>query len=246
MSHDVKYLISTQRLPQMLLFFFCLVGNVSFVSGQSKKGDDKKKPSVEELEQLVENQMKALDLHNDAYKLYIRKEYRAALQLFNQALVLDTVNSHYFANRGHTHYALGNWKFAMADYRKANQVAPKGTHETYFQMAEILHKQWQQYKKALPNYQKAIELIHENGMVLDLPRCHFSRATCYLKLKQYENAIADFSKTIEMRPNHFGAYANRGMARYNTNDQDGACQDWRKAVELGYEAAQSYVTSYCK
>ena len=48
----------------------------------------------------------------------------------------------------------------------------------------------------------------------------------------------DSDYTIKLNPNYAQAYVNRGVAKLNTNDKQGACQDARKAQSLGYDASQ--------
>lgn len=240
---DTNYLPQFARL--ILLWSIWMLHITSVGAQQDTTAKQKKKP-LAYFEKLVEDQQKGLDLHNEGYRYYMKGQYQQALQLFNEALQHDSVNAHYFSNRGHTHKQLGHWEAALADYRRANKIEPTSTHETYFQSAEILHKKLNKYQEALPLYTKSMAIIQQTGMVLDLHKCYFSRANCQLKLKHYQEAIKDFTKTIELRPEHYQSFTNRGMARYNIKDVKGACRDWEKAVELGYNLAQGYVTSYCK
>jgi lipoprotein NlpI len=52
-------------------------------------------------------------------------------------------------------------------------------------------------------------------------------------LKDYYGAIADYTKAIELDPNYASAYKNRAIAKYYTNDLNGACEDARKSGSLG-------------
>ena len=61
-----------------------------------------------------------------------------------------------------------------------------------------------------------------------------------------QGAIADYTKAIEIKPDLFAAYNNRGLARqYVMGDLEGACSDWRKAAELGDEQAAQWVEARC-
>jgi predicted negative regulator of RcsB-dependent stress response len=42
------------------------------------------------------------------------------------------------------------------------------------------------------------------------------------------------------------AYFDRGIIRLNQKDTTGACEDWNKALELGYRDAQREVQQYCR
>ena len=47
----------------------------------------------------------------------------------------------------------------------------------------------------------------------------------------YQGAIDDWSKAIEINPEFAAAYNNRGYAKYNLNDYQGAIADYDKAIE---------------
>ena len=54
------------------------------------------------------------------------------------------------------------------------------------------------------------------------------------KYKQgdYQGAIADYTKAIEINPQDVGAYTNRGIAKNGLKDYQGAIADWTKVIEL--------------
>ena len=57
----------------------------------------------------------------------------------------------------------------------------------------------------------------------------------------YQGAIADFTKAIEINPQFASAYSIRGMSKYLLGDLKGACDDARKAVDLGDERSADRV-----
>ena len=60
-------------------------------------------------------------------------------------------------------------------------------------------------------------------------------------LKDYNGAINDFSKAIELNSD----YVNRGISKEDLGDLNGACSDWRKAVSLGDKEAAQWVRDQC-
>ncbi|MCX7704306.1 MAG: protein kinase, partial [Planctomycetota bacterium] len=56
----------------------------------------------------------------------------------------------------------------------------------------------------------------------------------------YDGAIEDYNKALELDPENADAYGNRGFARSATGDYDGAIKDFNKAIELSPTDALAY------
>jgi len=56
-------------------------------------------------------------------------------------------------------------------------------------------------------------------------------------MKLSKEAMADYDKAIELDPGYGSSYFNRGIARQHLGDKKGACEDFNKALALGYENA---------
>ena len=65
---------------------------------------------------------------------------------------------------------------------------------------------------------------------------------------EYNKAIADYNKAIELNPKDADAYNNRAIAYYHKGNIEKACADARKACNLGmcklYRLLQS--KGYCR
>ena len=72
---------------------------------------------------------------------------------------------------------------------------------------------------------------------------YFNSGIAKNDLKDYEGAIADYNKAIELDPDDTVAYLNRGFAKENLGDLNGACADWRKAASLNDPDEASYELS---
>ena len=65
----------------------------------------------------------------------------------------------------------------------------------------------------------------------------------------WDGAIADYTKAIELNPKDATVYCNRGMAKHNNkkSDEDGAIADLTKAIELNPTYATAFkVRAYAK
>jgi tetratricopeptide (TPR) repeat protein/serine/threonine protein kinase len=59
-----------------------------------------------------------------------------------------------------------------------------------------------------------------------------NRGIAHSNLRQYDNALADFSKAIKLKPDYAGAWNNRGNAYDALGQYDSALADYSKAIEL--------------
>ena len=57
----------------------------------------------------------------------------------------------------------------------------------------------------------------------------------------YQGAIADWSKAIEINPKYAYAYSNRGSAKDELGDYQGAIADYTKALEINPQDASAYL-----
>ena len=78
------------------------------------------------------------------------------------------------------------------------------------------------------------------------------RGNARSKMRLFTDAIDDFDKALDIKPEEIMEYSNwvknyfnRGVAKYYLNDLDGACKDWNRALELGFGQAYFYVLDYC-
>jgi tetratricopeptide (TPR) repeat protein len=67
-----------------------------------------------------------------------------------------------------------------------------------------------------------------------------ARGSVYLKMGNTENAIGDFSRTLQIDSSHPKAYHLRGLAREMAGDDDKALKDLNKAIDIDSEYGAAY------
>jgi tetratricopeptide (TPR) repeat protein len=72
------------------------------------------------------------------------------------------------------------------------------------------------------------------------------------KMHLFNDAIGDYDKALELQPKSVMDYSdwiknyyNRGVAKYFMDNMDGACRDWKKALEMGFGPAHDYLMKFC-
>jgi len=63
---------------------------------------------------------------------------------------------------------------------------------------------------------------------------------------KYTDAIIEFDKALELDKYNYMALTGRGESKYALNDKEGACKDWKRAIELGSFEGQHLLDIYCK
>ncbi len=106
------------------------------------------------------------------------------------------------------------------------------------------------YKRGISNY----AMGNHREAVIDLTEASKSppysdffltyayRANARQKMGELLPALQDFDRAVALKPNDQSYYSawlttiyNRGVARFNSKDNAGACQDWQTAVQLGFK-----------
>ncbi len=70
---------------------------------------------------------------------------------------------------------------------------------------------------------------------------HYNRAESYLQQREYDKAITELSKVIEVDPKNIEAYVKRGYAYNKKGDYDKALEDFNLAIEMDSKQANAYV-----
>ena len=76
----------------------------------------------------------------------------------------------------------------------------------------------------------------------------YFRGSCKYALGQYEEAIKDFDKTLKLvDPEDYDSLHLRGICEFRLGRYEyAACEDWKKAAELGSEDAAELLKKHCE
>ncbi len=73
-----------------------------------------------------------------------------------------------------------------------------------------------------------------------------NRGTAYARKDQYDKAISDHNKALEINPRDAGAYNNRGIAYMLKGKYDKAWEDVHKAQDLGIKIHPGFLKALRK
>ncbi|MGH8000822.1 MAG: tetratricopeptide repeat protein [Brasilonema sp.] len=70
---------------------------------------------------------------------------------------------------------------------------------------------------------------------------YYKQGHASYKIRDYEQAIENFSQAIQKDPRHAKAYVNRGNSHYNLKEYEAALADYNKAISINPTEVKAYV-----
>ena len=150
-----------------------------------------------------------------------------------------------YFDAGFEFYEAGEYYKAIDAYSKAIEI--KAEQPKYYFHRGVCLSMISQNEEAVEDLSEAIR-IDTTSIQSGIDSRYFlsfERAFSKYRLKLDEEAIKDYDRTIELNPDYGPAYLNRGTIKFDHDDVDGACYDWRKAFNLGIEIANELIRQYC-
>jgi len=157
-------------------------------------------------------------------------EQKDHIEYFTKAIELKpSVNAYLF--RGAAYEAQGEYALAEADYSNAIKLDTSSSF-SYF-VRSTFYSNTKQYDKELADISKQIEIS---------PNClSYDRRGQILKLfGRYEDALSDFSASIELNLFFGFPYVDRGLVYIILSEYDSALADFKKAISLKQEFERAY------
>lgn len=77
-------------------------------------------------------------------------------------------------------------------------------------------------------------------------RFYYSRGMVRSAADKIEMALGDLAMSLDINPNQPQLYVDRAQIRLNIGDTEGACHDWKKALEMGNAKAADLLYKYCR
>ena len=154
-------------------------------------------------------------------------DHYGAIADFTKAIEIDPQNDDAFYNRGTSKLELKDYYGAISDFTKAIEIKPAS--DAYYNRGNS-KLELKDYYGAISDFTKTIELNPRDS------EAYANRGLAKHELEDYYGAISDYTKSIEINPSYGLAYSNRGITKgIGFNDDEGACDDFKKAASLGYK-----------
>ncbi|MCD8031662.1 MAG: tetratricopeptide repeat protein [Bacteroides sp.] len=148
-----------------------------------------------------------------------------AIKAYTKAIELNPQYDTAYYNRGVVKSNLGNKKGAIEDYDKAIEINPH--FAVYYNNRGIA-------KSAIGDFEGE---IHDYHMAIRINPTYYNAynnlGRALYDLKRFKEAAEAYGEGISHFPEDCGLYYGRGLARNQSGDKKGACEDWRKSSALG-------------
>jgi len=159
------------------------------------------------------------------------KQYTESLQNLNKAISFCPDSGNYYVSRGVAYEGLGKSDSALADYNFALKL-DSNNYRAHYHRA-LAYEQLQNYKGSFDDLTKTLVINPK------LANAYLHHAVACENLNMPEAALYDYQQLLHLNPSEGVAWYKIGLHR-KQNGEDG-CGYFQKAVDLGYEDAQSYV-----
>jgi tetratricopeptide (TPR) repeat protein len=196
------------------------------------------------------DKLNARNLYNRGTSLALRGQFDEALKILTRAINVDPNFVDAYVHRGNVYIDLGDYKNASMDFdfvirenpdnvlgyynrsianmaldrkdqalldiNQAILLTPKDSE--YYNFRAVIHA-------AIENYDLAVEDANQVIKFGNLKTGYNNRAVIFTKKADYQAAIADWTKVIEIDSNHAIAHCRRGILYSKTNNRELAVKD---------------------
>ncbi len=181
-------------------------------------------------------------------------------------------NDNYSFIRGKNKLDLGDLDGALRDVNKSIKLEPND--DASYNLRALIWVEKGEYQKAIEDFSKVIEITPKrfdawanratakfnlqdfNGAIKDYEqviklnpkgsRAYYSCGSAKYNISDFKGAIKDYTQCIKLNPKHKNAWFEKGIAELQIGLNDKACNDLKKALELGNKKAKDYLLEYCK
>lgn len=185
----------------------------------------------------------AINENTEYYKGYYNRgllyaqtdRMKNALRDFDKAIALKQYPKAYVA-RANTYYILKDFPKAISDAEMVLKTDVNNPKANY--VLATCYDDLNQLDKALGYYNKVVSVNAEN------PLYFMRRAILYGKMQQFQMCLQDLDTCTDIDANYAEAYYWKGVVKVNMKQNP--CADLRRALDLGFTAAQQPLQTYCR
>jgi len=160
------------------------------------------------------------------------KNFDRAIQLLNQAILIQPYHAQSHSNLGAVYKELGKVEKAMSYYQKAISIKPD--YADAHNNLGVVFNELGEIQKSITCYQKAINIQP------DYADAYYNLGNVLHKLNKHQEAIISYEKVIQINPNYAAAYYNLGNVLSVLGEFQKAISCYQKAIDSKKNYALAY------
>ena len=192
-------------------------------------------------------------------------ETKQALEDYNKAVELDPKNEEALLKLGQFYLFVRQFENSTNVLKKLEQTNPSSVDAQFYQ--GMVAKESGDTTEAIKAFQRAVQLdlLHYNSLIQlgqlyserkdPVGLSYFRNATIadefsdearyglgllYQRLGNYDSAVVEYQKTIDLNAQHYFAYYNTGYIMFSQNNWDRAIEHFRIAIKFAPEFAKAH------
>jgi len=202
----------------------------------------------------IEDYSRAIQIKPSSADAYVKRaatyksqgKFNQALKDYTEAIALDSVSylfdptlhfSNAYFGRGNLYYQMGEFEKSIADYDSSLRLSPENSL-AFLNKARALGDE-NRYDSAIASFTRAITLLSPTEYNGAQEHAYFGRGLIYNITRQFDKALLDFNRAIQLKANDPYAYFQRGNAEKALNKLDDAIADYTMAFRFQKLAAKA-------
>ncbi len=202
----------------------------------------------------IEDYSRAIQIKPSSADAYVKRaatyksqgKFNQALKDYTEAIALDSGSylfdptlhfSNAYFGRGNLYYQMGEFEKSVADYDSSLRLSPENSL-AFLNKARALGDE-NRYDSAIASFTQAITLLSPREYNGAQEHAYFGRGLIYNITRQFDKALLDFNRAIQLKPNDPYAYFQRGNAEKALNKLDDAIADYTMALRFQKLAAKA-------
>ncbi|TSA31090.1 MAG: hypothetical protein D4R64_18730 [Porphyromonadaceae bacterium] len=165
------------------------------------------------------------------------KYYEKANDMASELIRKDPSNPEYLITRALVRILDGKESLALKEIEAVEEagIAP----------AELYYQAGRKISSSMPQQAESYLTRAIDTGIMDA-RFYYTRGIVRNAMDKTDLALGDLAMSLDINPNQPDLYFERAQLRLDQGDTEGACHDWKKALEMGNAKAADLLYKYCK
>lgn len=164
--------------------------------------------------------------------------FQSAIETIDKYIAIRPDRPVAYLLKGYAQSETGDYAGALQSINKVLTFTPENTHARM--LKGICHLKLEQLPESYAAFGMVIRDDPKNMLA------YYNRGQVLAFMKKYKEALSDFDEAIRIRPDYAPAFNNRGNVKFLAGDKEGACDDWKRSMEMGNTASEKSFLAHCR